>query len=76
MNATVEILKRKIENLTPELLRKFADAMENFEFADTVSVPQFQREEVMDRLQFHNLNPHTKLDFMENISELKNSFAW
>jgi len=76
MNASIEILKRKIENLSPELLEKLSRMVENFEFQNTISVPQFQMEEVLDRLNFHRQNPKTKLDFFENINDLENSFAW
>ena len=76
MNASVEILKKMIENLTPELLEKFSSAVENFELNNKISIPQFQMEEVMERLNFHRQHPNTKLDFLENINDLENSFAW
>ncbi len=75
MNASVEILKKMIENLTPELLEKFTSAVESFESTNRYSVPQIQVEEVLERLNFHRQNPNTKLDFLENISDLENSFA-
>ncbi len=76
MNANVEILKKMIENLTPELLDKFTHAVENFGFTGKVSIPQFQMEEVMERLNFHRQHPNTRLDFLENIKDLEKSFAW
>lgn len=76
MNANVEILKKMIENLAPELLDKLANAVESFELTNKISIPQFQMEEVMERLNFHREHPNTKLDFLENISDLENSFAW
>lgn len=75
MNTTAEILKRKIENLTPELLETFARMVDEIEMQNKPSIPQFQYDEILYRIQFHNENPKTKLDFYENISELKKSFA-
>lgn len=75
MSTTVEILKRKIENFTPELLESFARIVESFEIQNQSSIPQFQLDEVLYRIQFHTENPKTRLDFYENISELKKSFA-
>lgn len=71
MNATAEILKTKIENFSPELLEAFAKMMDSFEVKKETTIPQFQMDEVLYRIQFHNENPKTKLDFYENISELK-----
>lgn len=71
MNATAEILKTKIENFSPELLEAFAKMMYSFEVKKETTIPQFQMDEVLYRIQFHNENPKTKLDFYENISELK-----
>ncbi|SIS76414.1 MULTISPECIES: hypothetical protein [Chryseobacterium] len=71
MNATVEILKNKIENLNSEMLEAFAQMIENFETERTAEIPQFCMDEILYRIQFHKENPKTKLDFYENISELK-----
>lgn len=71
MNATAEILKNKIENFNPEMLEAFAKMMESFEVNNQPAIPQFQLDEILYRIQFHNENPKTKLDFYENISELK-----
>jgi uncharacterized pyridoxamine 5'-phosphate oxidase family protein len=71
MNATAEILKTKIENLTPEILEAFAKMMESFEVENKPVIQQFYLDEILYRIQFHNENPKTKLDFYENISELK-----
>ncbi|ALR31224.1 MULTISPECIES: hypothetical protein [Chryseobacterium] len=71
MNATTEILKHKIESLTPELLETLVRIVEKLEAQNKFSVPQFQIDEVLYRIEFHNENPKTKLDFYENISELK-----
>ncbi|SEV91107.1 hypothetical protein SAMN05421841_0152 [Chryseobacterium wanjuense] len=71
MNTTAEILKNKIENFSPEVLEAFVKMMEIFETENKSAVPQFQLDEVLYRIQFHNENPGTKLDFYENISELK-----
>lgn len=71
MNATVEILKNKIENLNSEMLEAFAQMIENFETERKAEIPQFYMDEILYRIQFHKENPKTKLDFYENISELK-----
>lgn len=75
MNATAEILKHKIESFTTELLETLARMVEKLETQNRFSVPQFQMDEVLYRIQFHNENPKTKLDFYENISELEKNFA-
>lgn len=75
MNATAEILKHKIESFSPELLETLVRMVEKLESQNQFSIPQFQMDEVLYRIQFHNENPKTKLDFYENISELENSFA-
>ncbi len=75
MNATAEILKTKIESFSPELLEAFAKMVESFEVSNQPAIPQFQLDEVLYRIQFHNENPTTKLDFYENISDLKKSCA-
>lgn len=75
MNTTAQILKQKIENFTPELLETLAKMMENLEIQSRPAIPQFQIDEVLYRIQFHNENPKTKLDFYENISELEKNFA-
>jgi hypothetical protein len=71
MNATAEILKTKIEHFSPETLEAFAKMMESFEVKHKPSIQQFHLDEILYRIQFHNENPKTKLDFYENISELK-----
>ncbi len=71
MNATAEILKNKIENFNPEMLEVFAKMMESFEPKNETAISQFHLDEILYRIQFHNENPKTKLDFYENISELK-----
>ena len=75
MIATAEILKTKIENFSPEILEAFAKMVENFEVKNQSAIPQFQVDEVLYRIQFHNENPRTKLDFYENISELQKNCA-
>lgn len=69
MDSTIEILKSKIESLTPELAEAFIRIIDNMD--TTSAIPQFQLDEVFDRIQFHNENPSTKLDFFENISEFE-----
>lgn len=71
MSATAEILKNKIENFSPDALEAFAKMMESFEEKTTSAISKFHRDEILYRIQFHNENPSTKLDFHENISELK-----
>ncbi|KAA0130486.1 hypothetical protein FY557_01810 [Chryseobacterium sp. SN22] len=71
MNATVEILKSKIENFNPEMLEAFAQMMEKFESKTPIAISPFHLDEILYRIQFHNENPATKLDFYENITELK-----
>jgi len=71
MNATAELLKNKIENFNPETLEAFAQMMESFEAKTPMAISQFHLDEILYRIQFHNENPATKLDFYENISELK-----
>nr|WP_314495014.1 hypothetical protein [uncultured Chryseobacterium sp.] len=71
MDTSIEILKRKIENFTPELAEAFIKIVENLDTTVRSDVPQFQMDEVFNRIQFHTENPATKLDFFENISELE-----
>ncbi|KUJ57042.1 MULTISPECIES: hypothetical protein [Chryseobacterium] len=71
MDSTIEILKGKIESLTPELAEAFIRIIDNMDTTSTSAIPQFQLDEVFDRIQFHNENPSTKLDFFENISEFE-----
>lgn len=71
MNETAEMLKNKIEKLNPEMLETFAKMIENFETRKGKEIPQFYLDEILYRIQFHRENPETKLDFYENISELK-----
>jgi len=75
MHTTADLLKRKIENLTPELLKTVTRMVESLEMENSLSIPQFQLDEVLYRIQFHDDYPKTKLDFYENISELKKSIA-
>ncbi|WP_294197754.1 MULTISPECIES: hypothetical protein [Chryseobacterium] len=71
MNTTAEILKNKIENFNPAMLEAFVKMMESFEIKSEVEIPQFHRDEILYRIRFHHENPATKLDFYENISELR-----
>lgn len=71
MNATAEILKNKIENLNPEMLETFAKMVKSLEMKNKTAISQFYLDEILYRIQFHRENPDTKLDFYENISELK-----
>ena len=71
MNTSIEILKKKIENFTPEIAEAFIKIVDNFDTAVRSSVQQFQLDEVSSRIEFHTENPATKLDFFENISELE-----
>lgn len=71
MDSTIGILKSKIESLTPELAEAFIRIINNMDTTSTSAIPQFQLDEVFDRIQFHKENPSTKLDFFENISEFE-----
>lgn len=75
MNTSIEILKKKIENFTPELAEAFIKIVDNLDTAVRSSVQQFQLDEVSSRIEFHTENPATKLDFFENISELEKNCA-
>lgn len=71
MDSTIGILKSKIESLTLELAEAFIRIIDNMDTTSTSAISQFQLDEVFDRIQFHNENPSTKLDFFENISEFE-----
>lgn len=71
MDSSIEILKRKIESFTPELAEAFIRIVENLDTTPKSNVPQFQLDEVFNRIQFHSENDKTKLDFFESISELE-----
>ncbi|CAD7810308.1 hypothetical protein CHRY9390_02157 [Chryseobacterium aquaeductus] len=71
MDSTIEILKRKIESFTPELAEAFIRIVDNLDTTPKSNVPQFQLDEVFERIKFHKENPSTKLDFFENISEFE-----
>lgn len=71
MNTSIEILKKKIENFTPEIAEAFIKIVDNLDTAVRSSVQQFQLDEVSSRIEFHTENPATKLDFFKNISELE-----
>lgn len=71
MDTSIEILKKKIENFTPELAEAFIRIVDNLDANVKSHASQFQFDEVSSRIQFHTENPATKLDFFENISELE-----
>lgn len=71
MDTSIEILKKKIENFTPELAEAFIRIVDNLDATVKSNALQFQLDEVSSRIQFHTENPATKLDFFENISELE-----
>jgi hypothetical protein len=71
MNTSIEILKKKVENITPELAEAFIRIIDNLDASAQSDVQQFQWDEVSSRIEFHTENPSTKLDFFENISELE-----
>ena len=71
MEATIEILKKKIEILSPDLLEILAKILDKIEKHMLVDIPQFQIDEVIYRIQFHTENPATKLDFFDNLAELE-----
>ncbi|MFY1046967.1 hypothetical protein [Chryseobacterium sp. GP-SGM7] len=71
METSIEILKRKIESFTPDLIEAFTKIVENLETVPQSVIPQFHLDEVLYRLEFHTENPKTKLDFFENMTELE-----
>ncbi|MCX8532756.1 hypothetical protein [Chryseobacterium luquanense] len=71
METSIEILKRKIESFTPDLIEAFTMIVENLETVPQSVIPQFHLDEVLYRLEFHTENPKTKLDFFENMTELE-----
>ena len=71
MEATIEILKKKIEILSPDLLEILSKILDKIEKQMLVDIPQFQIYEVIYRIQFHAENPATKLDFFDNLAELE-----
>lgn len=75
MNTTVEMLKKKIDSFHPDMLETLAKVVEKLEAKNRPAIPSFHRDEILYRIQFHNEHPHTKLDFYENISELKKYYA-
>lgn len=75
MDTNVEILKRKIESFTPELIDAFTKIVDNLETVQQSAIPQFHLDEVLYRLEFHSENPKTKLDFFENMNDLEKNCA-
>ncbi|MBD8084159.1 hypothetical protein [Chryseobacterium caseinilyticum] len=71
MEATIEILKKKIEVLSPDLLEALSKILDKVETQVLADIPQFQMDEVSYRIQFHSENPATKLDFFDNVAELE-----
>ncbi|MGO4710408.1 hypothetical protein AB4Y90_15160 [Chryseobacterium sp. 2TAF14] len=75
MNISIDILKKKVENITPELAEAFIRIIDNLDATVKSDVQQFQLDEVSSRIEFHAENPSTKLDFFENIYELEKNCA-
>ncbi|MFL9834439.1 hypothetical protein [Chryseobacterium terrae] len=75
MSTSIEILKKKIENFTPEIAEAFIKIVDNLDITLKTDVQQFRLEEVADRIKFHKENPATKLDFFENIYDLETNCA-
>lgn len=75
METSIEILKRKLESFSPDLIEAFGKIVENMEAAAQSTIPNFYMDEVLYRLDFHTENPKTKLDFFENIIELEKNCA-
>ena len=65
------VANAKLITAAPELLEALKKVVQNFENKSNVFIPQFQLDEVLYRIQFHNENPNTKLDFFQNIAELE-----
>lgn len=75
MEATIEILKKKIEVLSPDLLEALSKILDRVETHVLADIPQFHMDEVSYRIQFHSKNPATKLDFFDNVKELEQNCA-
>ena len=75
METSIEILKRKLESFSPDLIEAFGKIVENMEAVAQSTIPNFHIDEVLYRLDFHTENPKTKLDFFENIIELEKNCA-
>lgn len=75
METSIEILKRKLESFSPDLIEAFGKIVENMKTAAQSKIPNFYMDEVLYRLDFHTENPKTKLDFFENIIELEKNCA-
>ena len=71
MEATIELLKKKIDVLSPDLLEALSKILDKVETQVPADIPQFQMDEVIYRIQFHSENPATKLDFFDNVAELE-----
>lgn len=71
MEATIENLKKKLDGFSPDLLDALSKILDKVETQVQSDIPQFYLDEVSYRIQFHNENPNTKLDFFENMSELE-----
>lgn len=71
MEATIENLKKKLDGFSPDLLDALSKILDKVETQVESNIPQFHLDEVSYRIQFHNENPNTKLDFFENMSELE-----
>ncbi|WP_312077087.1 hypothetical protein [Chryseobacterium sp.] len=71
MEATIENLKKKLDGFSPDLLDALSKIFDKVETQVQSNISQFHLDEVSYRIQFHNENPNTKLDFFENMSELE-----
>ncbi|WP_210150848.1 hypothetical protein [Chryseobacterium scophthalmum] len=59
MSTSIEILKKKIENFTPEIAEAFIKIVDNLDTTVRSNVSQFQLDEVSSRIEFHTENPAT-----------------
>ena len=75
METSLEIVKRKLTNFSPDLMEAFVKIIESLEETTNSEIPDIQRVEILSRIQFHNKNPKTKLDFYENIAFLEKNCA-
>ncbi|KQT16084.1 hypothetical protein ASG31_14000 [Chryseobacterium sp. Leaf404] len=75
METTIEILKKKIDILSPDLVEALSKILNTVETQDLKDISQFQMDEISYRIYFHSENPNTKLDFFENIDELEHLCA-
>ncbi|SEG42019.1 hypothetical protein SAMN05421847_2293 [Halpernia humi] len=71
MKTKIDLLTERITNYSPDLIDDLLRIMDELKFPKISFIPQFQIDEVLDRLRFHSTNPNTKLDLFESFAELE-----